>query len=86
MANPKRVRVIYEKALGNPASLKFGEVCTLAEGVGFRLDRIRGSHHIFVHSNPHCHLLNLQEVRGQAKPYQVRQLLKLIEEFQLLPR
>jgi hypothetical protein len=28
-------------------------------------------------------LLNLQEVRGMAKPYQVRQLLRLAERYNL---
>ena len=28
-------------------------------------------------------LLNLQDVNGQAKPYQVRQLLKLVERYNL---
>jgi len=28
-------------------------------------------------------LLNLQDVRGEAKPYQVRQLLRLIERYNL---
>ena len=28
-------------------------------------------------------LLNLQEVRGQAKPYQVRQFLRLVERYAL---
>jgi hypothetical protein len=27
--------------------------------------------------------LNLQPIGGQAKPYQVRQLLKLVEEYDL---
>ena len=27
--------------------------------------------------------MNLQEVHGQAKPYQVRQFLKLIEQYDL---
>jgi predicted RNA binding protein YcfA (HicA-like mRNA interferase family) len=46
---------------------------TLAEAFGFRLARIRGSHHIFEHPTI-PELLNLQESKGQAKPYQVRQL------------
>ena len=83
MGSEKRVRAIHDRAIGNPASLKFRELCMLAEGVGFTLDRVRGSHHIFVHSNPKC-LLNFQDVKGQAKAYQVRQLLKMVEEFQLL--
>jgi predicted RNA binding protein YcfA (HicA-like mRNA interferase family) len=84
VGNEKRIKELYEKAHRNPASLKFSEACTLAEGVGFRLDRVHGSHNIFVHSNPKC-LLNVQEVRRQAKAYQVRQLLKMIDEFKLLP-
>lgn len=28
-------------------------------------------------------LLNLQEVRGQAKPYQIRQFLRLVERYAL---
>jgi predicted RNA binding protein YcfA (HicA-like mRNA interferase family) len=50
----------------------------LVEGFGFRLSRIDGSNHIFVHSDI-PELVNLQEVKGQAKPYQMRQFLKLIE-------
>jgi hypothetical protein len=28
-------------------------------------------------------LINLQSVRGQAKPYQVRQLMRLVERYDL---
>jgi hypothetical protein len=28
--------------------------------------------------------INIQEVRGKAKPYQIRQFLKLIERYNLL--
>ncbi len=84
MGDEKRIRDLYEKALRKPGSLKFREICALAEGVGFRLDRTRGSHHIFVHDSPKM-LLNRQKVKGQAKPYQVKQLLALIKEHSLLP-
>ena len=39
-------------------------------------------HHIFMHQNVGC-LVNLQEVKGQAKPYQIRQFLKLVEQYRL---
>ncbi len=84
MGDEKRIRALYEKALRKPASLKFRELWTLAEGAGFRLDRIRGSHHAFVHDNPKGPLI-LQPKKGQAKPYQVRQLLALIKQHNLLP-
>lgn len=84
MGKRERIRELYQKARRKPASLKFSEACTLVEGVGFRLDRVRGSHHIFVHDS-HKALLNFQKVKGEAKAYQVKQLLKYIEEFELLP-
>lgn len=44
--------------------------------------RTSGSHHIFSHPDV-PELLNLQEVAGEAKPYQVRQLLRLVERYNL---
>jgi len=76
---------ILEKARTSPASLRFAEARALAEALGFGLSRVSGSHHIFT-----CRgvpeLLNLQEVRGMAKPYQVRQLLRLTERYNLVIR
>jgi predicted RNA binding protein YcfA (HicA-like mRNA interferase family) len=54
----------------------------LLEGFGFRLSRVNGSHHIFVHVNVR-ELVNLQEVNGQVKPYQMRQFLQLVERYNL---
>lgn len=85
MGDPNQAKDLYEKALRNPASLKFRELRRLAEGVGFRLDRIRGSHHVFVHDNPPQWPLSLQDEKGQAKAYQVRQLLARIKEHNLFP-
>jgi len=55
---------------------------TLAEAFGFRLSRVRGSHHIFVHPRVQ-ELINLQNVGGKAKPYQIRQFLRLVERYNL---
>ena len=54
----------------------------LAEGFGFRLVRVSGSHHIFAHPDI-PEMVNLQEVQGEAKPYQIRQLLRLVERYNL---
>lgn len=53
-----------------------------AEALGFQVARTEGSHHILTHPDL-SELLNLQEVKGEAKPYQVRQLLRLIERYDL---
>jgi hypothetical protein len=54
----------------------------LVEAFGFHLSRVKGSHHIFVHPQI-PELLNLQNVRGEAKPYQIRQFLRLVERYSL---
>ena len=77
-----KARKLIEKALIAPQNLRFAELCTLAELFGYRLDRVHGSHHIFVHSRA-SRPLNLQNFAGKAKPYQVRQLLRDVEEFHL---
>ena len=68
--------------LASAANVSFAEFRKLVEAFGFRLSRVKGSHHIFVHSSV-LELVNLQEVKGKAKPYQVRQFLKLVEEYNL---
>ncbi len=50
--------------------------------LGFERVRVSGSHQIFSHPSI-SELINLQEVKGQAKPYQLRQLLRLIERYDL---
>ena len=73
------LRRLTQGALHNIA---FEDMVDLAEGFGFRLIRIRGSHHLFRHAVTGVKL-NLQPESGQAKAYQIRQLLRLIEEYQL---
>jgi predicted RNA binding protein YcfA (HicA-like mRNA interferase family) len=68
--------------LARSRNVRFSEAFALARGFGFDLVRISGSHHILAHpSIPE--LLNLQNVRGQAKPYQLRQMLELVEHYDL---
>jgi predicted RNA binding protein YcfA (HicA-like mRNA interferase family) len=76
-----RRRVLLQAIAGSP-NIHFNDLVALAEGFGFRLARINGSHHIFSHPAVPAPV-NLQEVAGKAKPYQVRQLLKLVEQYQL---
>ena len=73
---------LLQKALSSPANLRFEEACSLARAFGFHLSRVRGSHHIFAHPSVR-ELVNLQEVKGKAKPYQVKQLLALVDGYNL---
>jgi predicted RNA binding protein YcfA (HicA-like mRNA interferase family) len=49
---------------------------------GFTLARMNGSHHVFSRDDV-PELINIQNVGGQAKPYQIRQFLRLIEKYDL---
>ena len=73
---------LLAKALSGSKNISFTEFVTLVEAFGFRLSRINGSHHIFTHANVR-ELVNLQEVNGKAKSYQVRQFLELVEQYDL---
>ena len=75
-------RKLLQKALSSPANLRFEEIGALALAFGFHLSRVSGSHHIYAHPDVR-ELLNLQEVGGKAKPYQVKQLLGLAERYNL---
>ena len=63
-------------------NVRFSDALTLAQALGFRLARTQGSHHILIHPDVR-EPLNLQNVRGQAKPYQVKRLLHLVERYNL---
>jgi predicted RNA binding protein YcfA (HicA-like mRNA interferase family) len=71
-------RKLLLKLLSGSKNVRFSEAVAIAEAFGFRLDRVNGSHHIFVHPKI-PELLNLQDLKGKAKPYQVKQLLQLAE-------
>ena len=60
----------------------FGEMVTLVEAFGFELLRTSGSHHIFGRAGI-AEQLNLQNVKGKAKPYQIRQFLAIMERYNL---
>jgi hypothetical protein len=75
-------RKTLQRILAGSKNIRFADVVSLAEAFGFRLSRTDGSHHIFTRSDV-PELLNFQNVNGQAKPYQIRQFLRLVERYSL---
>jgi len=75
-------RKLFQKVLSGSKNISFADMIRLAEAFGFKLSRVSGSHHIMVHPDV-AQLLNLQNVGGQVKPYQIRQFLKLVEQYNL---
>ncbi len=54
----------------------------LLEAFGFKLKRVKGSHHIYKHANV-PYLVNIQNRKGNVKSYQVDQFIDIIKEFKL---
>ena len=75
-------RKLLLKLLSGSKNIRFTEMTTCVEGFGFSLSRINGSHHIYEHPDIH-EIINLQEVDGKVKPYQIKQFLKIIEKYNL---
>ena len=63
-------------------TLSFRDFITLIRAFGFEEARTRGSHHCYTH--PACtKLLVIQPKGSDAKRYQVREFLDMVEEFGL---
>ena len=77
-----KLKKILAKVLAGSKNIAFDDFVLLVEGFGFRLSRISGSHHIFIHPKVK-ELVNLQNVKGQVKPYQIRQFMELVERYAL---
>ncbi|MBA3868668.1 MAG: type II toxin-antitoxin system HicA family toxin [Chloroflexota bacterium] len=74
---------ILEKVISGSKNVSFGEFISLLEGFGYVMERIHGSHHIFKHPDV-PQLLSVQPRKdSKAKPYQLHQFLKQVEEYQL---
>ncbi len=63
------------------ANIGFKELTGLLLKLGFK-ERIKGSHHIYSMENMD-EIINIQEINGKAKSYQVKQIRKLIEKYAL---
>lgn len=73
---------LYQRLLNNQKNVKFNDFITTIVAFGFSLNRITGSHHIYDHPDvPQS--MSIQPDKNQAKPYQIRQFLRLVEKYNL---
>ena len=74
---------VWKAVLEGSRNVRFDDLIRLAEAFGFELKRVAGSHHILAHPAM-AELLNLQPAPDRkAKPYQVKQLMALVERHGL---
>lgn len=73
---------LLDRARKSPKSIKFAELIALAGYVSFSIDRQKGSHHILVREGyPPLSFQPRHHDPKMAKPYQVRQLIALIDSL-----
>lgn len=75
---------LYQRLINNQKNVKFNDFVTIVEAFGFMLDRIKGSHHTYKHPKVPDAFLQIQPGKNRdAKPYQIKQFLSLVEEYNL---
>jgi hypothetical protein len=78
-----RPEVLLRRLLdGSVTNVAFVDAERLLRALGFEELRVKGSHHVYGRPGI-AQQLNLQEVGGQAKPYQLRQLMALVRRYNL---
>ena len=77
-----RRKKLLSRIQDNPQNVRFEDICKLAEAFGFEYKGGKGSHEVYTKKGV-IEILNLQNVKGFAKPYQVKQFLKMIEDYNL---
>jgi virulence-associated protein VapD len=78
VAEPVLARILRGSS---DANIRFDDLRALLRRVGFT-ERINGSHHIFTR-NDVAEILNLQPKGSMAKPYQVKQVRKVLVQYKL---
>jgi hypothetical protein len=67
---------------GTFTNVSFVDARRLVVALGFEELRVKGSHHVYGRAGI-AEQLNLQDRFGQAKPYQLRQLVALVRRYDL---
>jgi predicted RNA binding protein YcfA (HicA-like mRNA interferase family) len=78
VATPVLLRILRGDS---DANIRFSEICALLSRLGFA-ERVKGRHHIFTRDGV-AEILNLQPRKSLAKPYQVKQVRRVLVQYKL---
>ncbi len=81
MSRTERLKEKILKAQGYH-NFAFADLVRLLEHLGFSCDRTSDSHQIYIHPDIPTPV-NIQNIKGQAKPYQLRQIRAIIRKYKL---
>lgn len=73
---------LFIKIMNNLNNVDFNDFVRILNKFGFKLNRVRGSHNIYVNSKVD-EIINIQNVNGKAKSYQIKQFFRLVEKYNL---
>ncbi|MBN2038871.1 MAG: toxin HicA [Spirochaetes bacterium] len=76
MSNLKDIIIKMKR---NPGDIRFGDLCKVCESYFGKPRSTGGSHHIYKTPWQGDPRINIQNNKGKAKIYQVKQILKAIE-------
>jgi len=74
---------VLEAIVRNPKSVRFKILRNLLLHLGFRERKGKGSHRVYIKSGI-SEIITLQNVEGKVKPYQVRQVVRIIAKYSLI--
>lgn len=77
------VNEILEQMRTNPRDIRFAALCKVCDLYFGRARESSGSHRVYKTPWPGDPRVNIQNSKGRAKAYQVRQVLKAIERKEL---
>ena len=75
-------RKFLAQIIRNRKNVKYNDFVTLVEAFGYEYARSNGSHNMYEHKDV-PEILNIQNKRGEAKPYQIKQFLDFVEIYNL---
>ena len=77
------IKDILNQMRNNPKSIRFNELCKVCESYFGEARQSGSSHRVYKtpwHGDPR---VNIQNSKGKAKPYQVKQVLAAIERLEV---
>jgi len=75
-------RKLLNRIINNHKNVKFNDFVIILEAFEFNNKRTNGSHNIFKNDTIN-EIINIQDVNGEAKPYQIKQFFSLVEKYNL---
>lgn len=78
-----RKQKLYQRLVNNQKNVRFGDFLMVIAAFGFALNRTTGSHQIYDHPDVPQSVSVQPDQNGQAKAYQIRQFLRLVEKYDL---